>query len=121
MPGSLSGVMRQVVRMLTAKLSVSAPGWNRYRGQRSIVPPARSARQGAWATMVGPLGVSDGFRMRMRNYMTRKPIAKCCLLKSQRLRIQIQRTLNRSALSLNLLLEKGDGVNELFGTRWAAK
>src|SRR5882762_390778 len=46
------GVIRQLVRMLTAKLSVSAPEWNRYRGQRSIVPPARSARQGAKARIV---------------------------------------------------------------------
>jgi len=57
------GVMRQVVRMLTAKFSVSAPGWNRYSGHRSMVPPARSARQGAWATMVGPLAAKGIFRM----------------------------------------------------------
>src|SRR5258708_36730658 len=32
-----------------ATLTVRAPGWNRYSGQRSRVPPARSARTGARA------------------------------------------------------------------------
>src|SRR5688572_10377721 len=30
-----------------ATLTVREPGWNRYSGQRSRVPPARSARTGA--------------------------------------------------------------------------
>src|SRR6516165_1009352 len=34
--------------MLTAILTVTDPGWNRYNGQRSSVEPARSARHGAW-------------------------------------------------------------------------
>src|SRR5215475_14306756 len=52
-------VMRQVVRMFTAKFSVRAPGWNRYKGQRSIVPPARSARHGACAIIVDGNDVQD--------------------------------------------------------------
>src|ERR1700678_876357 len=56
----LSGVMRQVVWMLTAKFKVIAAGWKRESGQRSSVPPAKSARQGACATMVKPLITSVG-------------------------------------------------------------
>src|ERR1700741_643484 len=51
----LSGVIRQLVRMFTAKFSVSAPLWKRYSGQRSIVPPAKSARQGAYAVIAPAL------------------------------------------------------------------
>src|SRR5438094_9784665 len=50
--------------MLTAKLRVIAPSWNRYNGQRSMVPPARSARHGACATMAGPLAAKVALRMR---------------------------------------------------------
>src|SRR5579863_1044478 len=35
-----------------AKLTVTAPGWNRYKGQMSSVPPARSTRQGASAMIL---------------------------------------------------------------------
>src|SRR5260221_14351646 len=35
-----------------AALTVTAPGWNRYRGQMSRVPPARSIRVGAVASTV---------------------------------------------------------------------
>src|SRR5271165_1741783 len=45
----LRGVILHVVRILTAMLTVTDPGWKRYRGQRSRVEPARSARHGAWA------------------------------------------------------------------------
>src|SRR5579862_321526 len=47
--------MRQLVSMFTAKFSVNAPLWKRYSGQRSIVPPAKSARQGAYAVIVPAL------------------------------------------------------------------
>ena len=57
------GVIRQVVRMLTAKFTVSASGWNRYNGHKSIVPPAKSARQGAWATIPRTLAAFLVFRM----------------------------------------------------------
>src|SRR5437773_10147751 len=50
--------------MLTAKLRVIAPSWNRYNGQRSMVPPARSARHGACARMAGPLAAKVALRMR---------------------------------------------------------
>ena len=43
---------RPAVTTGEAKFNVSAPGWNRYRGHRSMVPPARSARHGACATIV---------------------------------------------------------------------
>jgi hypothetical protein len=41
--------MRQLVRTFIAKFRVMAPLWKRKRGHKSIVPPARSARQGAVA------------------------------------------------------------------------
>src|SRR5579859_4509815 len=49
-------LIRQRVRILTAKFTVTAPGWKRYSGQRSSVPPARSTRQGACATIVPGVG-----------------------------------------------------------------
>jgi hypothetical protein len=35
-----------------ATLTVAAPGWKRYRGQMSRVPPARSMRVGAVASIL---------------------------------------------------------------------
>ena len=42
----------QRVITLTAKFTVIAPGWNKYKGQMSKVLPARSTRQHAFATML---------------------------------------------------------------------
>ena len=36
---------------VTAQFTVTAPGWNRYSGQMSSVPPARSIRAGARASI----------------------------------------------------------------------
>ena len=41
------GVILQAVRMFSAMFTLTAPGWKRYNGQMSSVPPARSARHGA--------------------------------------------------------------------------
>ena len=45
------GWMRQRARRLIAAFSVCAPSWKRYSGQMSSVPPARSMRVGADASM----------------------------------------------------------------------
>src|SRR5512141_2419551 len=88
--------------MLTAKFTVIAPEWNRYNGQRSMVPPARSARQGACATIAGPEGESADFKRSAR-----------------RLRPDIQGALHGSAFRLNLLLQERNGVDQLLGS-WRA-
>src|SRR5260370_22035971 len=46
-PGRVSSV--HVVYRLTAKFTVTELVWNRYKGQMSSVPPARSTRHGAFA------------------------------------------------------------------------
>ena len=43
----VAGSRRTCARRPIAALTVCAPGWKRYSGQMSMVPPARSTRVGA--------------------------------------------------------------------------
>src|SRR5579863_2102346 len=75
-----------------------------------MVPPARSARQGAWATIAGALAAAEVLGMQCLYHES--PLAEILA--------EVQRALDGAAFLLNFFLQQSDGVDQLLGTRWAS-